>query len=122
MHPLEQTSNKKGFYDKIHFRKEVYFIMALKGQKFKKYSDELKQEIVQKYLDGNGSSRSLGKEYSISYKTIENMIYRYKHPELKTGKRRGRPKESNLTKEDWKERYEILKKYQAFLKVQREKK
>ncbi|MBR1936395.1 MAG: transposase [Bacilli bacterium] len=96
--------------------------MALKGQKFKKYSDELKQEIVQKYLDGNGSSRSLGKEYSISYKTIENMIYRYKHPELKTGKRRGRPKESNLTKEDWKERYEILKKYQAFLKVQREKK
>ena len=96
--------------------------MALKGQKFKKYSDELKQVIVQKYLDGNGSSRSLGKEYGISYKTIENMIYRYKHPELKTGKRRGRPKESNLTKEDWKERYEILKKYQAFLKVQREKK
>ena len=30
--------------------------------------------------------------------------------------------ESNLTKEDWKERYEILKKYQAFLKAQREKK
>ena len=27
-----------------------------------------------------------------------------------------------LTKEDWKERYEILKKYQAFLKAQREKK
>ena len=31
-------------------------------------------------------------------------------------------KESNLTKEDWKERYEILKKYQDFLKVQRERK
>ena len=27
-----------------------------------------------------------------------------------------------LTKEDWKERYEILKKYQAFLKAQRERK
>ena len=50
------------------------------------------------------------------------MIYRYRHPELKTGKKRGRPKETNLTKEDWKERYEILKKYQAFQKAQRERK
>ena len=31
-------------------------------------------------------------------------------------------KEDKLTKEDYKERYEILKKYQAFLKAQREKK
>jgi transposase-like protein len=96
--------------------------MASKGQKFNKYSVELKQEIVQKYLDGKGTARSLGKEYGISYKTIDNMIYRYKHPELKTGRKIGRPKEKNLTKEDWKERYEILKKYQAFLKTQREKK
>ena len=96
--------------------------MASKGQKFNKYSDDLKQKIIQKYLDGKGSARSLGKEYGISYKTVDNMIYRYKHPELKTGKKRGRPKETNLTKEDWKERYEILKKYQAFLKAQRERK
>ena len=96
--------------------------MASKGQKFNKYSVELKQEIVQKYLDGKGTARSLGKEYGISYKTIDNMIYRYKHPELKTGRKIGRPKEKSLTKEDWKERYEILKKYQAFLKAQREKK
>ena len=96
--------------------------MASKGQKFNKYSVELKQEIVQKYLDGKGTARSLGKEYGISYKTIDNMIYRYKHPELKTGRKIGRPKEKSLTKEDWKERYEILKKYQAFLKTQREKK
>ena len=32
------------------------------------------------------------------------------------------PKEKDLTKEDYKQRYEILKKYQAFLKAQREKK
>ena len=46
------------------------------------------------------------------------------HPENYSaqGQKRGRPKESNLTKEDWKERYEILKKYQAFLKAQRERK
>ena len=31
-------------------------------------------------------------------------------------------KEKDLTKEDYKERYEILKKYRAFLKAQRERK
>ena len=33
--------------------------------------------------------------------------------------KRGRPKETNI---DYKERYEILKKYQEFIKAQREKK
>ena len=33
--------------DKIHFRKEVYFIMASKGQKFKKYSSNLKSMIIE---------------------------------------------------------------------------
>ena len=34
---------------------------------------------------------------------------------------RNQKNEKNLTLEDWKERYEIAKKYQAFLKAQREK-
>ena len=38
------------------------------------------------------------------------------------GQKKGPKNDKNLTKEDWKERYEILKKYQAFLKAQREKK
>lgn len=33
-----------------------------------------------------------------------------------------KPKEKKLTKDDYKERYEILKNYQAFLNAQREKK
>ena len=45
--------------------------MATKGQKFQKYSNDLKQEIIQKYLNGEGTARSLGKEYGISYKSIE---------------------------------------------------
>ena len=46
-------------------------------------------------------------------------MYR-KQGHLKTmHKNRGRPKEENI---DYKERYEILKKYLAFLKAQREKK
>lgn len=51
----------------------------------------------------------------------ENFI---NHPELfpNAGSVRGRPKENNLTKEDYKERYEILKKYRAFLKTQQERK
>ena len=96
--------------------------MASKGQKFNKYSEELKKEILSKYFSGQGTARSLGKEYNISYKTIDTMIYRFRHPELKTYNKLGRPKEKELTKEDYKERYEILKKYQAFLKAQRERK
>ena len=94
--------------------------MGLKGQKYNKYSNELKEEIINKYISGNYSSRYLAKEYGISYKTVDNMIYRYNHPEIiKTGKK-GRPKkEDNI---DYKERYEILKKYQAFLMAQRERK
>lgn len=95
--------------------------MAKKGQKFNKYSEELKIEIVNKYLNNQGSSRSLAKEYDISYRTIETMIYTYKKQgHLKNQKHlRGRKKETDI---DYKERYEILKKYQTFLKAQREKK
>ena len=98
--------------------------MASKGQKFNNYSDNFRNEILQKYISGIPSSR-LEKEYNIPQRTIRNWKRNYiSHPELfpGLGKRRGRLKESNLTKEDWKERYEILKKYQAFLKAQREKK
>ena len=93
--------------------------MAKKGQKYNKYSEEFKNEILQKYFNRKGSAKSLGKEYGISHKTIENMIYRSKHPELSTGIKKGRPK--NGCDVDYKERYEILKKYQAFLKAQRER-
>ena len=94
--------------------------MASKGQKFNKYSIELKQKILDEYFRREGSARSIAKKYNISEKTIETWIRKVNHPELQTGAKRGRPqKEENI---DYKERYEILKKYQAFLKAQREKK
>ena len=95
--------------------------MASKGQKFNKYSDELKMEIVNKYINNDGTLNSLEKEYNISRKTIFNWLKKYRN----TGTvknveyHRGRIKEVNI---NYKERYEILKKYQAFLKAQREKK
>ena len=97
------------------------FSMAKKGQKFLKYSDGEKNEIIMRYQKGE-SGYQLAKEYGMPVSTIKTWKSKIDHPEKSTGNKRGRPKELNLTKEDWKERYEILKKYQAFLKAQREKK
>ena len=96
--------------------------MASKGQKFKKYTLVQKEEVLAKYIEGY-SARHLEEIYGISRKTIETWKQKVLHPEkyMKLGKR-GRPKEKDLTKEDYKERYEILKKYRAFLKEQRERK
>ena len=96
--------------------------MAKKGQKFKKFTDEERTEIVYKYLSGKHSYTTLANEYNISRKTVESMIRKYRRTGTTMAEKHGRLKEKNLTKEDYKERYEILKKYQAFLKVQREKK
>ena len=89
--------------------------MASKGQKFKKYSKELKEKILKEF-DSGYSRHYLEKKYGVPNSTIQTWREQIKHP--KFGKR-GRAKEENI---DYKERYEILKKYQAFLKAQREKK
>ena len=96
--------------------------MASKGQKFKNHNSDVKKIILNRYLNGE-SSISLAKEFGISHNTIQTWGKKVKWPEKyqKLGKR-GRPKEKDLTIDDYKERYEIIKKYQAFLKAQQEKK
>ena len=96
--------------------------MAKKGQKFIRFTDEERTEIVGKYLSGKYSYTTLANEYGISRKTVESMIRKYRNTGTTIALQKGRPTEKDLTKEDYKERYEILKKYQAFLKAQREKK
>ena len=100
--------------------------MASKGQKFKKYSTELKNKILKEYLDGLGGECSLAKKYGIPRETIKNSIRKFENGiDIRTDHRKGgsgRPKTKNLTLEDYKERYEILKKYQTFLQARREKK
>lgn len=99
------------------------FLMASKGQKFRDYSDKtnIKNIILEEYkLKRN--IQELSERYNIPSGTIKTWTRKINHPELNTGKKRGRPKEKDLTKEDWKERYEILKKYQAFLRAQQERK
>ena len=96
--------------------------MASKGQRFYKYSKELKQEIMNKYKNGEGTINSLSKEYNIpinTMKTWQRKIVKNIDITIDSKHKRGRKKEENI---DYKERYEILKKYQAFLKAQRERK
>ena len=102
--------------------RRYHFYMASKGQKFNSYSKELKKEIMQKYLNNEGTANSLSKEYNISLKTMKNWITKINKNidiTISNNSKKGRKKEENIY---YKERYEILKKYQAFLKAQRERK
>ena len=94
--------------------------MASKGQKFSKYTEEFKEKVLQEYFDENCSIRYLAQKYNISSNTVATWIRKRNHPELQSGAKRGRPRKDEEI--DYKERYEILKKYQAFLKAQRERK
>ena len=100
--------------------------MASKGQKFSSYSIEFKEEVLEAYKSGRyGGRNQVAKYYNISSSTICTWLRKYRRQgslENDIFHKRGKPKEKDLTKEDYKERYEILKKYQAFLKAQREKK
>jgi transposase-like protein len=92
--------------------------MAKKGQVFRKYNEKERYKIVMEYIDKGIQASELEKQYGINTNTINTWVYKYRHKgQLKD--ERGRPKESEI---DYKERYEILKNYQAFLKEQRERK
>ena len=101
--------------------------MASKGQKFNKYSPGLKEIILKEYFEQGIDSHSLGKKYDVPHQTIRGWVAKTKRNiDVKMDHRLGRSgkftKKKNLTLEDYKERYEILKKYQAFLQARRGKK
>ena len=96
--------------------------MAKKNQKFKKYTTEFKQKVVNKYKEGFGGAKSLAKKYNVPYHTIENWLKKDKEGKGLEKQKTGRPKKEVISLEDYKERYEILKKYQAFLEVRHGKK
>ena len=101
--------------------------MASKGQKFKKYSKSFKKKILEEYFNGQNGAKNLAKKYNLSYKTIENWIAKSKKGtditiDHKIGTAGKFTKKKNLTLEDYKERYEILKKYRVFLQARRGKK
>ena len=53
--------------------------MASKGQKFRKYSNEFKTEILNKYLSKQGSYSTLASEYGISAETLKTWVYKHNH-------------------------------------------
>ena len=87
----------------------------------KHFSSDIKQEVLIKYNNGQCSLTMLSKEYNIPKSTIFKWIKQTRDGKniliRQTGS--GRPKEEDI---DYKERYEILKKYQTFLKAQRKRK
>jgi hypothetical protein len=97
---------------------EVFF-MASKGQKFNKYTLDFKLKVLEEYKSGS-TSGYLSRKYAISVYTIKM----WQHTEKKYGTlgvaKRGRPKGENT--KDYKERYEILKKFQDFLDKKGQKK
>ena len=97
------------------------FFMPRKSNKNNKYSKELIESILKEHFENHYSSYYLSKKYGIPRGSIENWILKIQRPDLfpEPGSKRGRPSDS---KTDWKQRYEILKKYHAFLKAQRERK
>ena len=101
--------------------------MARKGQKFKKYTAEFKEQVLNEYFSGELGPKLLELKYGVPLKTVEMWVWKTKHRkiDIKVDHRQGRSGRKaykNLTLEDYKERYEILKKYQAFLQARREKK
>ncbi len=95
--------------------------MAKKGQKFTKMSLEIRLEAVMEKIQKGKSFGYLGKKYGVSRKIVESWVRIYKRDNGLDISKKGRPKqEANI---DYKERYEILYKYQDYLgEVGQEKK
>ena len=94
--------------------------MAKKGQKYQKYSDDFKRKVLEEYFEGKESFSSIAEKYNISSrKTVDTWMRKYRKYGNVDSLKKGRSKNQQI---DYKERYEILKKYQAFLKEQQEKK
>ncbi len=92
--------------------------MTKKGLKHNKWDNNI-VTIIKQELENGHSVRELARNYNLPRGTISNWQQKQRYPEkYKRKEKLHKP----VTLEDYKEKYEILKKYQAFLKAQREKK
>jgi transposase-like protein len=89
----------------------------------KHFDNDFKEKVLRDYKSGNfGGYPQVAKEYNIDKSTLWHWIVKDKKQGNQINdidNKRGKQKEENI---NYKERYEILKKYQAFLKAQRERK
>ena len=95
--------------------------MAKKGQKQKRISENLILKIVKEKKKGKSYSY-LAKKYNVSDGSIATWVRRYNYKGYVTRDKAGRYKNSsNMTIEELRIENEILKKFQAFLKHQHDK-
>ena len=96
--------------------------MAKKGQKFKKIDEELILKIVKEKKLGKSYSY-LSKKYLVPEGSIRTWVRRYTYKGYVTRDKRGvKKKPTNMTIEELRIEVDILKKFQAFLKQQQERK
>ncbi len=97
----------------------------MEKNKPKRFTNEFKAKVINEYLEGKGGRRALAKKYGLIPSTIKYWLdARDKNGKLKEDKRKTHSGKSKKepTIDDYKERYEILKKYQAFLEARQKKK
>ena len=96
--------------------------MAKKGQKFKKIDEESILKIVKEKKLGKSYSY-LSKKYIVPEGSIRTWVRRYTYKGYVTRDKRGVKKNpTNMTIEELRIEVDILKKFQAFLKQQQERK
>lgn len=94
------------------------FYMAKKGQTFKRYNLDFKLKVVKEKQTG-ASYAFLEKKYNIPWPTIAGWVRMIKVDGGLEVKPRGQGNKKDI---DYKERYEILKKFQDFLAISEQKK
>jgi len=95
--------------------------MARKGTKQNTYTDEFIKQVVTERLEQGKSYRFLEQQHGIPKGTIKTWVHKYRQRGTTERQQRGRSKQDEST--DYKEKYEILKKYLEFLEeVEQEKK
>ena len=96
--------------------------MAKKGQKFKQQKEKLIFKIVKEKLSGKSYSQ-LAKKYNVASGSIMTWVKRYNDKGYVNREKRGiKKKTENMTIEELRIEVDILKKFQAFLKQQHDKK
>ncbi len=96
--------------------------MAKKGQKFKKLEEQLILKIVKDKIDNGKAYSELEKKYNISRGSIMTWVKRYRDKGYVNRDKKGiHKKTQNMTIEELRIEVDILKKFQAFLKPQHEK-
>ena len=96
--------------------------MAKKGQKQKRICEELILQIVKEKKNGK-TYEYLAKKYVVSTGSIKTWVRKHTYKGYVTRDKRGIKKNpTNMTIEELRIEVDILKKFQAFLKQQQERK